>query len=111
MEISKATEEGTIYEGLRILARIIARAIVKESSTKQESANRRDTIVPNIESTGDIKGEQDKRLVMSVSEVIGNNVFQSEVAYARDAAGGGTSISPGEVEIGYQVQVSYFIAP
>lgn len=49
--------------------------------------------------------------VMSVSEVIGNNGFQSEVAYARDAAGGGTSISPGEVEIGYQVQVSYFIAP
>ncbi|MFL7811946.1 MAG: SIMPL domain-containing protein, partial [Anaerolineae bacterium] len=49
--------------------------------------------------------------VMSVSEVIGNSSFQPEIAYARDAAGSGGTISPGEVEIGYQVQVSYFIVP
>ncbi|MBN1660403.1 MAG: SIMPL domain-containing protein [Anaerolineae bacterium] len=48
--------------------------------------------------------------VMSVSEVISSPGIVTEMAYARDAAGG-TSISPGEVEIGYQVQVSYFIVP
>lgn len=48
--------------------------------------------------------------VMSVSEVLSSPGIVTEMAYARDA-GGGTSISPGEVEIGYQVQVSYFIVP
>jgi uncharacterized protein len=48
--------------------------------------------------------------VMSVSEVISSPGIVTEMAYARDAAGG-TSISPGQVEIGYQVQVSYFIVP
>jgi uncharacterized protein YggE len=49
--------------------------------------------------------------VMSVSEVISSPGVVTEMAYARDAAGGAGTISPGEVEIGYQVQVSYFIVP
>lgn len=50
--------------------------------------------------------------VMSVSEVIsGGAVPMAYDAMVERAAGGGTSISPGELEIGYQVQVSYFIEP
>ena len=45
--------------------------------------------------------------VMSVSEVMGAGI-PSPVVVERAAMGGG-SISPGEVEISYQVQVSYFI--
>lgn len=45
--------------------------------------------------------------VMSVSEVVGGTSVPMPVAVERAAAGG--SISPGELEIGYQVQVTYFI--
>ncbi len=48
--------------------------------------------------------------VMSVSEVIGGGatpMVQMEVA--ERAAAGGASISPGELEVSYQVQVTYFI--
>lgn len=48
--------------------------------------------------------------VMSVSEVIGGGVVPMSVTMERTVAGGG-AISPGELEIGYQVQVSYFIEP
>lgn len=48
--------------------------------------------------------------VMSVSEVVGNTIVQTEMAYAREAAAGAGTISPGELQIGYQVQVTYFIA-
>jgi uncharacterized protein YggE len=50
--------------------------------------------------------------VMSVSEVVGSGAIP--VAFdtmVERAAGGGSAISPGELEIGYQVQVSYFIEP
>jgi len=46
--------------------------------------------------------------VMSISEVIGTSTVQVPVALEKAAAGGG-SISPGELEITYQVQVTYFI--
>jgi uncharacterized protein YggE len=48
--------------------------------------------------------------VMSVSEVFGNGGIVAPMAMAaKDLAGGG-SISPGELEVSYQVQVTYFIA-
>lgn len=50
--------------------------------------------------------------VLSVSEVIGGGVIPVPVAVAeRAAVAGGGPISPGELEITYQVQVSYFITP
>lgn len=48
--------------------------------------------------------------VMSVNEVIGGGVVPMSVTMERAVAAGGP-ISPGELEIGYQVQVSYFIEP
>jgi uncharacterized protein YggE len=48
--------------------------------------------------------------VMSVSEVIGTNAVVTSMAMERGVGGGGTAISPGEVEISYQVQVTYYIA-
>jgi uncharacterized protein YggE len=48
--------------------------------------------------------------VMSVSEVIGTSSMPIAFAAERSMGGGGGPISPGEVEINYQVQVSYFIA-
>ncbi len=48
--------------------------------------------------------------VMAISEVIsGGSGPMMEVAMAERAVAGGGPISPGELEIGYQVQVSYFI--
>lgn len=47
--------------------------------------------------------------VMSMSEVMSSGPIYMERAVAQDAAGGGTPISPGEVEVSYQVQVVYFI--
>lgn len=50
--------------------------------------------------------------VMSVSEVVsGGGIPVAFDTMVERAAGAGTSISPGELEIGYQVQVSYFIEP
>ncbi len=48
--------------------------------------------------------------VMSITEVVGVNqpVFAAAERAMMDAGG---SISPGELEVGYQVQVSYFIEP
>jgi uncharacterized protein YggE len=49
--------------------------------------------------------------VMSVSEVINGGSMPVPVAVAKEAALGAGTISPGELEISYQVQVSYFIEP
>ena len=49
--------------------------------------------------------------VMSVSEVVGGGSVPMPVMAAERAAGGAGPISPGEVEVGYQVQVTYFIEP
>jgi uncharacterized protein YggE len=46
--------------------------------------------------------------VMSVSEVVGAGPVPMSLSVERAVAGGG-AISPGELEIGYQVQVVYFI--
>jgi len=46
--------------------------------------------------------------VMSLTEVIGSNPIQTVKLEAAVVGGAGT-ISPGELEIGYQVQVTYFI--
>lgn len=48
--------------------------------------------------------------VMSISEVVGQNqpLYAAAERAMMDAGG---SISPGELEIGYQVQVTYFIEP
>lgn len=48
--------------------------------------------------------------VMAISEVVGGGAVPVAFAAERAMAGGG-NISPGEVEISYQVQVSYFIEP
>jgi len=45
---------------------------------------------------------------MSISEVVGSTVVPMGAMAERAVAGGG-SVSPGELEISYQVQVSYFI--
>jgi uncharacterized protein YggE len=48
--------------------------------------------------------------VMSVSEVLGSGQYPMPVALsAESAAAGGGTISPGELEVSYQVQVAYFI--
>jgi uncharacterized protein YggE len=49
--------------------------------------------------------------VMSISEVIGSGVAPMPVLAVERAASGAGPISPGEVEIGYQVQVAFFIEP
>jgi uncharacterized protein YggE len=49
--------------------------------------------------------------VMSVTEVIGSGPVSVAVDMERAAMAGGGTISPGELEIGYQVQVSFFIQP
>jgi uncharacterized protein YggE len=50
--------------------------------------------------------------VMSVSEIIGSGAYPAlSMAVTDRAAGGAESISPGELEVAYQVQVAYFIAP
>jgi uncharacterized protein YggE len=49
--------------------------------------------------------------VMSISEVIGGGAVPVSMLAAERAAGGAGPISPGEVEISYQLQVSYFIEP
>ena len=46
--------------------------------------------------------------VMSVSEIVGATPISKAVVMESAAAGGGP-ISPGELEVGYQVQVTYFI--
>jgi uncharacterized protein len=49
--------------------------------------------------------------VMSISEVISGNSFPVVTMLERAAVADGGSISPGELEITYQVQVAYFIEP
>jgi uncharacterized protein YggE len=49
--------------------------------------------------------------VMSLTEVVGGGVTPMAFDVERAAVMGGGSISPGELEIGYQVQVTYFLAP
>jgi hypothetical protein len=47
--------------------------------------------------------------VMSISEVITGGAVPLMAPVREVAAGGGGPISPGQVEVGYQIQVSYFI--
>jgi uncharacterized protein YggE len=48
--------------------------------------------------------------VMAISEVIGGTTYPRLAAYAVGMGGGGdSSISPGELEVTYQVQVTYYI--
>jgi uncharacterized protein YggE len=49
--------------------------------------------------------------VMAISEVVGGAGSPMLAVTVERAASGAGSISPGELEIGYQVQVTYFIAP
>jgi uncharacterized protein YggE len=49
--------------------------------------------------------------VMSISEVIGGGAVPMPMLTAERAAGGAGPISPGEVEVSYQLQVAYFIEP
>lgn len=49
--------------------------------------------------------------IMSMSEIIGGGAVPMPVMAAERAMGGGGPISPGEVEISYQLQVAYFIEP
>ena len=49
--------------------------------------------------------------VMSVSEVISGGSYPVPAMAERAVASGGGTISPGELEITYQVQVAYFIQP
>ena len=49
--------------------------------------------------------------VMSISEVVGGGIAPMPVMAAERVASGAGPISPGEVEVSYQVQVAYFIEP
>ena len=49
--------------------------------------------------------------VMAMSEVVGGGSIPVAYDMAERAMGGGTSISPGEVEISYQLQIVYYIEP
>lgn len=49
--------------------------------------------------------------VMSISEVVGGGASPMPMMAMDKAMGGGGSISPGEVDVSYQVQVVYFIEP
>ncbi len=49
--------------------------------------------------------------VMAISEVISGGQSPVMYAVADKAMGGGTSVSVGEVEVSYQIQVSYYIEP
>jgi uncharacterized protein YggE len=50
--------------------------------------------------------------VMSMSEIVGGGAVPAPMlASAERAMGGAGPVSPGEVEISYQLQVSYFIEP
>jgi len=49
--------------------------------------------------------------VMAMSEVISGGQTPIMYAVADKAMGGGTPVSPGEVEVSYQIQVSYSIEP
>jgi uncharacterized protein YggE len=49
--------------------------------------------------------------VMSISEVISGGAIPMPVMAIERAAAGAGPISPGEVEVSYQVQVTYFIEP
>jgi hypothetical protein len=49
--------------------------------------------------------------VMSISEVVGGGIAPMPMMAAERAASGAGPISPGEVEVSYQVQVAYFIEP
>jgi uncharacterized protein YggE len=55
-------------------------------------------------------GEVELGPVMAISEVVGGGAVPMGVVYESAVKGGGP-ISPGELEIGYQVQVSYYIEP
>jgi uncharacterized protein YggE len=46
--------------------------------------------------------------IVSISEVVGGNVVPM-AAVERAYGGGGTSISPGEIEVSYQVQVAFYL--
>jgi uncharacterized protein YggE len=56
-------------------------------------------------------GEVELGPVMSISEVIGGGAFPTAAVMLESAVKGGGPISPGELEIGYQVQVTYYIEP
>lgn len=49
--------------------------------------------------------------VMSMSEIVGGGAVPMPMMAAERAMGGAGPISPGEVEVSYQLQVSYFIEP
>ena len=49
--------------------------------------------------------------VMAMTEVISGGPIPLAYSVAEKAMGGGTSINPGEVQVSYQVQVVYYIAP
>jgi hypothetical protein len=49
--------------------------------------------------------------VMSISEVVGGGISPMPMVSVERAVSGAGPISPGEVEISYQVQVAYFIEP
>jgi uncharacterized protein YggE len=49
--------------------------------------------------------------VMAVSEIVGGGISPMPAVMVERAASGAGSISPGELEVTYQVQVTYFIEP
>lgn len=49
--------------------------------------------------------------VMSVSEVIGGGAVPMPMAAAERAVAGAGPIAPGEVEVSYQLQITYFVEP
>lgn len=49
--------------------------------------------------------------IMSISETVGGGMPVSVMAERAMGGGGDVSVSPGQVEVSYQVQVSYYIQP
>ena len=82
---------------------------VEDSSAAQAEAQAKATAdaLARAESLAELNGVE-LGPVMSVSEVVGGGGAPVTVMAAERAAGAGP-ISPGEVEVNYQVQVTYFI--
>lgn len=68
MELNKKAEEEAIYEGFKILARLMAQAVMKEISLKERTPQTQDADSSFLQSTKNTLSAHQEKLVFSVSE-------------------------------------------